>query len=235
MACLGLHRPAEESEGHLSRSERARAESKTGATRREVLRAGASLVAGYGLAPPAWARVCREVQQDQWTPRYFSALELETFRILADLIIPRDARSGSATEAGVVEYADFVLSESNDRTKQVWRDGFAWLDAECWQRFGTRRFASCTQEQRTEVLDDIAWPRRAGPEFREAVAWFNRVRDLVGAGFFSSQVGVEDIGYIGGVFNPVWRGAPPEALRDLGVSYDEWDRRYVGTGTRESE
>lgn len=196
----------------------------SGPGRREFI--GAGLAAGYGLAAPAWAKVRREIAQGQWAPRFFSAPELETFRVLADLIIPRDDRSGSATEAGVVEYADFVLSESNDRTKQLWRDGFAWLDAECWQRFGARRFVSCTPEQRAQVLDDIAWPRRARPEFREAVNWFNRVRDLVGGGFFSSQMGVEDIRYIGGVFNPRWEGAPAEALRELGVSYDDWERRY---------
>jgi gluconate 2-dehydrogenase subunit 3-like protein len=205
--------------------------------RRDALKAlGAGLVAGYGLPSPAWARFRRAMAAGQYTWAFFSAAEVETMRVLADLVIPRDERSGSATEAGCVEYADFVLNESGDRTKTTWHDGLAWLDAESARRFGGARFKDATTEQRSQLLDTIAYPARVGDDLRQTADWFTRVRDLVGSGFFSSRAGVEDLGYQGGVFSPEWRGAPDEALRDLGVSYAEWDRKYGGErGERREE
>jgi gluconate 2-dehydrogenase gamma chain len=190
------------------------------------------MVAGYGLPSAAWALVRREIAQGQWQARFFTEAELAAYRVLADLIIPRDERSGSATEAGVVEYVDFLLSESGERTRQQWRDGLRWLDGECWQRFGKRAFTECEVAERTAILDDIAGPTGTRSELRHATEWFSRVRETTGSAFFSSRMGVEDVGYIGGVFNPVWNGAPPEALRELGVSYAEWDRRYGRGGRR---
>lgn len=193
-------------------------------TRREALKLYA--LAGYGIAAPQWSVFKREMAQGQYQWRFFTAPELAVMRVLADLLIPRDERSGSATEAGTLEYADFVISESSERARQAWHDGFQWLDAECVRRFDRRRFVELLDAERTQVLDDIALPARARDEVRPGVEWFTRVRDLIGAGFFSSRVGVQDLGYIGGVFVPEWRGAPEEALRELGVSYQEWDRRY---------
>ena len=210
----------------------ARAHGRTGAPdRREALKAmslGALGVAAYGLPAPALERFQRELARGQYTWKFFTTRELETMRVLADLVVPRDERSGSATEAGTVEYADFVLSESGERTRQAWHDGCTWLDAECGRRFAGRRFVDCGATERAQLLDAIAWPSRAAAEVRPGAEWFTRVRDLVGSGFFSSQMGVQDLGYEGGVFHPEWRGAPDDIARELGVSYAEWDRRYGG-------
>jgi len=193
-----------------------------------ALGAGAFGLASYGVNAPLIDRFRRAFADGQYQPRFFNEHELATVRVLADMIIPRDHRSGSATDAGTVEYVDFVLSEANDGLQGRWHDGLAWLDATCWRRSGTRHFIDCSEEHRADILNDIAWPDRAQVEYRTAALWFNSVRDLVGSGFFSSAMGVQDIGYVGGIFNPSWQGAPPEATRELGVSYDEWDRRYGG-------
>lgn len=184
------------------------------------------LSTGYAVPAPLLERFLRSFAEAPYQERFFSARSLETVRVLADMIIPRDGRSGSATEAGTVEFMDFMLSESDEDVQEQWRAGLAWLDAEVWQRFGVARFVDATEAQRGEVLDMVAWPERAEPRHAEQVVWFNRVRDLVGSGFFSSRMGVDDLGYVGGVVNPVWEGAPEEALDELGLSYDAWDRRY---------
>lgn len=89
-------------------------------------------------------------------------------------------------------------------------------------------FAEAPAGIRARVLDRVAWPGEVAPGLEERAAWFNRVRDLVGAGFFSSRMGVEDLGYVGNVARASWRGAPPEALAELGLSYESWDRKYGG-------
>ena len=200
--------------------------------RREALAAmGASVAAVNGVAPPSWGRFRRWLSDPQ-ARHFFSDAETATVRVLADMIIPRDDKSGSATEAGSIDYMDFVLGESNDRTKQAWHDGLRWLDDECGRRF-QKPFAQCDDSQKGGVLDDIAWPARARSELAPQVDFFNRVRDLTAAAFFSSRMGVMDLGYQGGVFNPDWQGAPPAALQELGVSYAEWDAKYgAGSGVR---
>jgi hypothetical protein len=194
--------------------------------RREAIEAmGLGWVAAYGVGSPTWERFRQWAAQGQGTWRFFNEGELAIVRVLADMVIPRDEKSGSATDAGSLEYMDFVLSEAGDTTKQAWHDGLRWFDEECGRRF-TKPFVQCDETQRGAVLDDIAFPGRARPELVAAAQFFNRVRDLTAAAFFSSRMGVEDLGYLGGVYVPTWEGAPDAALRELGVSYEEWDRRY---------
>lgn len=196
--------------------------------RREAIEAmGLGAMAAYGVGSPTWERFRKWTAQGQAAWRFFNETELATVRLLADMVIPRDEKSGGATDAGSVEYMDFVLAESGDQAKQAWHDGLRWFDEECGRRF-QKPFVQGDDAQRAAVLDDIAWPARSREELRQAAQFFNRVRDLTASAFFSSRMGVEDLGYIGNVFIPVWRGAPDEALRELGVSYDEWDRRYGG-------
>lgn len=205
-------------------------EPRPGMTRRTaILTIGGGALAvgaGYTLLGPLRARFEAMRASGAWTWLVFTPAEVETMRALADMIIPADEVSGSASDARTLEYADFVLSESNDTTRTAWHDGLTWLTDECRRRYDRPGFADCSETGRAAILDDIAWPARAEERFREAAQWFTRVRDLIGSGFFSSRIGVQDLGYAGGIFNPDWRGAPPEVLEQLGVSYDEWNRRY---------
>jgi hypothetical protein len=153
-----------------------------------------------------------------YEPKFFNAHEWQTVRVLADLIIPADDRSGSATDAGVPEFIDFIMIDRAEMQTAI-RGGLAWLDGQCRVRF-SKAFVECTEAQRGELLNDIAWPARAASEHSHGVAFFNRFRDLVATGFWSSRVGVEDLGYIGNTYVTEWNGCPPEALRKLGVSYD---------------
>lgn len=153
----------------------------------------------------------------QYRPKYFSPDDWQTVRILVDLVIPRDERSGSATDAGVPEFMDFTLGERPGM--RTWmRSGLAWLDAECVGRFG-KPFRGCTLQQRTVMLDDIAWPRRARPEMQPGVRFFNNFRNFTASGFWSSKMGVEDLEYMGNRPVAQWNGCPPAALRKLGVNY----------------
>jgi len=153
-----------------------------------------------------------------YEPKVFTPHEWETVRVLVDLVIPKDDRSGGATDAGVPEFMDFMLGDDPDLETPV-RGGLAWLDHECDGRYG-KPFVACTEPERSAVLDDIAWPKRAKPERAAGVAFFNRFRDLTASGFFSSKMGVQDLRYIGNTFVSEWKGCPPDALAQLGVNYD---------------
>jgi gluconate 2-dehydrogenase gamma chain len=152
-----------------------------------------------------------------FTPRFFSAHEWDTVRVLVDLILPRDERSGSATDAGVPEFMDFIVLDQPARQTAM-RGGLAWLDLECQQRFD-KTFLDCSADERTAVLDDIAWPLRATQARAHGVAFFNSFRDLTAAGFWTSRTGIADLQYLGNRSVAQWRGCPDEALKKLGVSY----------------
>jgi hypothetical protein len=162
----------------------------------------------------------REVRAtgQQYEPKFFNAREWQTVRVLSDTIIPADDRSGSATEAGVPEFIDFMMTDRPEMQTAI-RGGLSWLDTETRDRFSAT-FIECTEDQRAAVLNDIAWPSRARPGHSHGVRFFNRFRDLVATGFWSSRMGVEDLRYIGNTVVPEWNGCPPEALAKLGVSYD---------------
>jgi hypothetical protein len=167
----------------------------------------------------------RDTKQPAPSPpraKFFTQRELRTVRVLADDVIPRDERSGSARDANVAEFMDYNLSveETTRETRVAWRGGLRWMDTESRRRFGVP-YASATTAQRHQILDDIAWADRARPEMRYGAAFFARFRDMTAAGFFSSAIGFKDLQYIGNTFVPVWNGCPEAALKKLGVSYGE--------------
>ena len=153
-----------------------------------------------------------------YLPRWFTPHEYRTVRLLVDLILPRDERSGGATDAGVPEFMDLLLAEREETAATI-RGGLAWLDRECHERHGTT-FLGSNETQRTGLLDLIGWPAKAPPELSQGVAFFNAFRDLTAAGFWSSKIGVADLGYRGNTVVAEWSGCPPEALEKLGVSYE---------------
>src|SRR6266702_3765741 len=181
--------------------------------RREVVGLLAAVpLAAVGWAPEAVREASARAREAltrgvSYEPKQFTAHEWETVRLLVDLIIPKDERSGSATEAGVPEFMDFMLGDDADLQTPV-RGGLAWLDHECDDRYG-KTFVACTAGEHGAVLDAIAWPTKAKPEHAVGVAFFNRFRDLTASGFFSSRMGVQDLRYVGNTFVSEWKGCPP--------------------------
>ena len=149
-------------------------------------------------------------------PKFFTRQEYATVNILVDLIIPKDERSGSATAAGVPAFMDFMMIDQPARQTAM-RGGLAWLDRECLTRFD-KTFVMCTAAERTQVLDDIAWPQKAKPELSHGVAFFNSFRDLTASGFFTSRMGFADLQYMGNRYVPEWTGCPDEVTKKLGLT-----------------
>jgi gluconate 2-dehydrogenase gamma chain len=192
----------------------------------------AAMPAGFMLAPEllerarAFADGLFEVQGAQgapaapqqpapYQPKQFTPDEWRLVRLLVNYVIPRDARSGSATDARVPEFMDFMLGE-NAGMRTWMRNGIAWLNGECRRRHGAG-FISCTDAQRREVLDAIAYPRRAEAAMRPGVDFFNSFRNLTSSGFWTSRIGIRDIGYMGNVPVAKWEGTPAQVIRKMGL------------------
>jgi gluconate 2-dehydrogenase gamma chain len=152
-------------------------------------------------------------------PAVLNRHEYETVKVLADWIIPADDRSGSATDAGVPAFIDFIL-EDTEGIEEPLRKGLSWLDAHVASTGGST-FIELPSVDQEAVLSRIAYPDDVKPAYREGAQFFTLMRDMTASGFWSSQMGVEDLGYVGNTANPGWEGCSQEAMAHLGLSYDE--------------
>lgn len=166
------------------------------------------------------ARLPEEIKQYKKlvSEQFFTEHELKTIAVLSDIIIPKDELSGSATEAGVPEFIEFIVKDMPHHQIPM-RGGLMWLDAHSARRF-EKDFTDLTAEQRISIVDEIAYPEKAKPEVQQGVAFFNRMRDLTATGFFTTKMGVKDLGYMGNTPNK-WNGVPPDVLDQYGLAYDE--------------
>src|SRR5204862_3859628 len=137
--------------------------------------------------------------------KFFTDAEMATITVLADIIIPKDEVSGSASEAKVPEFIDLIVHEKTEHQIPL-KGGLRWLDLECINRYG-KAFTDCSQQQQMEMVDMIAYPKKAKPEMAAGVKFFSLMRNLTATGFYTSEIGVKDVGYMGNVPNN-WNGVP---------------------------
>ena len=145
---------------------------------------------------------------------FFTPHEMATIAVLADLIIPADAISGSATEADVPAFIEFIVK---DEPEHQWpmRGGLRWLDVQCLNSYNNE-FKNRTAAQQLEMIGEIAYPFRPRPGLEQGIAFFNKMRDLTAIGFFTSRMGIKDLGYMGNAPGK-WEGVPPEVLKQYGL------------------
>ena len=145
---------------------------------------------------------------------FFTPHEMATITTLVDIIIPKDEKSGSASEAKVPEFIEFIAKDMPEHQLPL-RGGLRWLDVQSATRFG-QPFVACPAPQQLELVTKIAYPKRATPDMQPGVAFFNRMRDLTATGFFTSKMGIADIGYVGNSPNR-WTGVPADVLKQYGM------------------
>lgn len=149
---------------------------------------------------------------------FFTTDEMATIAILADIIIPADEVSGSATDAKVPAFIEFIVKDMPENQVPL-RGGLRWLDMQCLTRYN-KSFKDCSSSQQLEMVDEIAYPKKAKPNMAPGVSFFNKLRDLVATGFYTSEIGVKDIGYAGNRPNQ-WNGVPDDVLKQYNMAYTE--------------
>lgn len=149
---------------------------------------------------------------------FFTEHEMATITVLADIIIPKDDASGSASEAKVPEFIEFIVKDMPQHQVPM-RGGLRWLDMQCLKRY-ENAFKDCTAQQQIEMVDQIAYPAKAKPDMSQGVQFFTLMRDLTASGFYTSEIGVKDVGYIGNT-PAQWNGVPEDVLKQYNLSYTE--------------
>lgn len=141
--------------------------------------------------------------------KFLTPQELATVTVLADIIIPADKKSGSASQAGVPQFIEFIAKDMPVHQVPL-RGGISWINVEARKRFG-KVFTGLTKAQQIEIVEDIAYPQDSKPEFSQGVAFFTLMRNLTATGFYTSKIGFEDLGYMGNTPN-VWTGVPSDVI-----------------------
>lgn len=149
---------------------------------------------------------------------FFTEEEKKKLSTLVDIIMPADSESPSATELKVPDFIEFMMKDQpNNQTPM--RGGLMWLDFESDEKFG-KPFNELTKEQVIQIVDLVAWPEKAAPEYIGGVRWFNMLRNLTCSGYFSTEAGWKYMGYMGNQAN-VWDGVPQNVLDKHGLSNPE--------------
>jgi gluconate 2-dehydrogenase gamma chain len=161
---------------------------------------------------------------------FFTPEEMATITILADIIIPKDDVSGSASDAKVPEFIEFIVKDMPEHQVPM-RGGLRWLEMQCLKRFNNS-FADCSSQQQLEIVEDIAYPvikdksgkvlskRTIKPGYAQGITFFSLMRNLTATGFYTSEIGGKDVGYIGNTPNQ-WNGVPDDVLKQYNLAYTE--------------
>ncbi len=150
-----------------------------------------------------------DAQTGAYTPKFFDAHGYKTLQALCETILPADADSGGAIEAGAPEFIDLLTSE-NESYQATLGGGLKWLDSTCTTRYG-KAWLDCAPQQQTEILDRIAYRRNAEQDgnLRQGVEFFSLLRNMTADGFFTSKIGIKYLGYKGNTYLPEFPGCPP--------------------------
>ncbi len=161
---------------------------------------------------------------------FFSEHELATIAVLCDLILPATSTAGSATEAGVPAFIEFIVNDMKSNQLPL-RGGLMWLDHRALNLHNSS-FSECLPDQQKQLLDEIAYPEEATPEVEQGVIFFKRIRNLVLTGYYTTRMGIDDLGYQGNTPN-AWDGVPEHVLAKHGLTYDKaWLAKCVDQDKR---
>ncbi len=176
------------------------------------------LLKGYGTDPNL---LTGEVPWD----RTMTQAQLRTASSLADVILPHVSdESPSASEVNVPDFIDEWISAPYDAQKADRRpilDGLAWIDRESQRRF-SKDFHQLSEDQKEQICDDICYQKEALPEYQMGAKFFSKFRNLTLGGYYTTNIGMKDVGYVGNVALRTFDGPPPEVLKQLGIDKAPW-------------
>ena len=146
-----------------------------------------------------------------YKPKFFSPHQNKTLLALCAAIIPADGEAGGAIEAGAPEFIDLLTSENHDFQLKL-GGGMMWLDSTCTDRFG-KAYVDCSSDQRTQILDMIAYRKNAttAPGLSPGIEFFSFLRKFVADGYFTSEIGIKYLEYIGNTSLSEFPGCPEVA------------------------
>ncbi len=124
-----------------------------------------------------------------YKPKGLTQHEFDTLRTLSEIIVP------GASKGSAAEFIDLLASQNTDMLT-IYTGGIAWLD-EAMKRQYHSDFLGAKTEQRTEMLDKIAYRKNRTAELAPGITFFNWARRMTVDAYYTSAAGIKEVGYIG--------------------------------------
>ena len=179
-----------------------------------------------------YGRTPEEKERDErlFNERFFDEHELNTIEVLCNHILPASETAGSSVDAGVPDFIAFIVLDMPYLQTRL-RGGIMWLDGFSRKEYGDV-FTRISNPQQLAVLDQLAYPNQITPSTEQGERFFREIRNLILTGYYTSEIGVKDLGFQGNTAN-VWDGVPPEVLAEHEVDYEpEWLAKCVNQDKR---
>lgn len=164
-------------------------------SRREVL----SRIAAAAMAGPVSLEAAQHVHEAAaaaattaggiYKPKALTQHEFDTQKMLCEIVVP------GASKGGAVEFID-LLSSQNPQMAAIYTGGLAWLDEEMKRQYNAD-FLAAKAEQRTEMLDKIAYRKNRTPELAPGIKFFDWMRRMTVDAYYTSAAGIKEVGYQG--------------------------------------
>ena len=215
-----------------------------------ILGAGASALAFHGCKTDGEERVNQEIPATEDTKYFgrtpeelerieklkaeklFNDHEIETIGVLSSVILPPKEPHGGPIEAEVPAFIEYI-GKDMPYMQNTLLGGLMWLDHKSNTDFG-KEFKAASLEQQKQILDTICFhdPKVPLDDQPLEIRFFYLMRALTMTGYYTSKVGIADLGYKGNSPN-VWDGVPQDVLDQHGVAYDpEWIAKCVDQSKR---
>ena len=180
-----------------------------------------------------YGRTDKELAYDKklFSIQCFSKKEMKSITQLCNLILPPN-EFGSIEDAEVPELIEFMAKDIPGYEIPI-KDGLLMLDKISKQK-NSMVFINCNEIEQKKILDQMAFPdpNMSSSEQKEEVKWFSLMRNLTMTGYYTSKVGIEELGYVGNTPN-VWDGVPQDVLDQYGLSYDQdWINKCIDQSKR---
>jgi hypothetical protein len=148
-----------------------------------------------------------------WKPAYLDRHQSDSLVSLAEQIVP------GSTSAGVSRFVDQLLSVDTQENQRRFLQALGAFEGESIQRFG-RPWKSLAPAQQVELLTAAS---EAAPGARDAKGQpgpptlrdhFEHLKGWISGAYYSSEVGMRELGWTGNVFHAGFPGCPhPDGLR----------------------
>ena len=126
---------------------------------------------------------------------------------------------------------DWSTPAHNNYGENVLRKGLIVINQLFIKNFN-KDLLECSDDEIKIIFDKISYQDNVSEELSEAASFFATYRSMIVTGWFTSEVGMKDLGYKGNIPN-VWDGVPEEVLKDHSVSYDkEWIEKCIDQSKR---
>jgi gluconate 2-dehydrogenase gamma chain len=164
-------------------------------SRRDILRNAALSAALGGVSAEAAQHVHHAAAEEKkstgaYKPKAFNPHEYRTLKLLSETIIP------GADKAGAAEFID-LLASHNAELAAIFTGGIAWMDAAMTRRFQAKSWVDAAPDQRTRLLDLIAYRRNDSPDLGPGIVFFDWARKMAADAYYTSKEGIAELGYKG--------------------------------------